>query len=254
MHHTLFSPVATRTMCQNMILVTLTALFVGCSSGQPTSQQANAQPTPQKKGIELNPLKWDSYEFREKYNFKIGDMWIIKPPRQFNPSQIVVVRELGKSPDKPQAQPPVTELYASYVQQKDKADAGMVSEGSSTPVTQMLVIDVISSDALLRDADGHEYPSQVDPALTHKLMELTTDPRWLYQKDIKVKNPTDDQWVYLGVFQENNGENNSVKRKWIVSDVTTNPDLTEVQQLLTQAFEVAHRQVHPLSETVNLIK
>jgi len=56
------------------------------------------------------------------------------------------------------------------------------------------------------------------------------------------------------LFQENDSSYKPVKRSWKISETSVNADVPPIQQLLTQAFEVAHRAVHPLSESVNLFK
>ena len=239
MHMKRFAPYPTRWICHCFVLSMLILIFAGCSSQQPVSrQQANAQPVTQKSSMELNPLKWpwnplewDTYNFREKYNFKVGNMWVIKPPREFNPAQIVIVRELGKIPAQPQTQAALSEIYAEYAQNKEVA---LATAKLTQAKTQMLVIDVISSDALLRDSDGTEYPSQVDPALTRRLVDLTTDRKWLAQKKTKAKKIGGDEWAYRSVFQESSDEYKPVRRQWKVSEVTNNSHITEVQHLLTR--------------------
>jgi hypothetical protein len=253
----------------------LVLMATGCSSTQPVTEEQQAQATPEKKPLELNPLKWQlnplewdvelnplewdykqaNYDFREKYNFKIGEMWIVKPPRQFNPTQVVVVRSLGDVPSEPASQESVQVLYDAYVQQKE-AMPGMLPAKADLKVgtTQMMVIDLLSCDAIMHDTDGREYPCQVDPAVAQKLVSLTTDPKWLMQPKGKIKNVGVDEWGYRGLFQETASEYKPVLRSWKISETSVNADVTEAQQLLTQAFEVAHRAVHPLSESVNLIK
>ncbi|HCD33989.1 MAG TPA: hypothetical protein DER01_16380, partial [Phycisphaerales bacterium] len=212
-----------RLVCHSLVLMLLITIVTGCSSQQPVSQQqANAQPAAKQSSLELNPLRWpwnpmewDTYAFRDKYNFKVGDMWVIKPPRQFNPSQVVVVRQLGSIPDQPQPKPPVAELYEAYVVKKEaQMAASMPTTKPARKVTQMLVIDLASSNAILRDSDGKEYPSQVDPALTRQLIDLTTKRQWLIQKKTKLKNVAADQWAYRSVFQEVSDEYKPVRRNW----------------------------------------
>jgi hypothetical protein len=185
-------------------------------------------------------------------------MWVVKPPRELNPSQIVVVRELASMPDAPQVQPPVTSLYDEYVGQKE---IGKVDGVNNAPTAkqqvqgmQMLVIDLVTSDALLRDADGREYPSEVDPALTRQLIDLTMERDFIAARNTKVKEVNTDQWAYRTVIQEVDSDEKPLRRNWTVSQNTNNTNLTEVQRLLTNAFEVAHRAVHPLSESVDLLK
>lgn len=252
--------ILTRPVVHGLAVVLLLSIMAGCSSQKPVdAKQASKEPAP-KKSLQLNPLDWDfkqaGYDFREKYNFKLGNMWIIKPPRQFNPSQVVVVRALGKLPAEPKAQLAVNELYNQYVQQKDATStADMIATPSQArEASQMMVINLITSDAILFDADGREYPSQVDPGLTHQLVELTTDPKWLLQKRGKIKLVSQDDWAYRGLFQESASAYKPVPRNWKISETSVNADVTETQRLLTQAFEVAHRAVHPLSESVNLLK
>ncbi|MFG0250327.1 MAG: hypothetical protein ACF8OB_15690 [Phycisphaeraceae bacterium JB051] len=260
-------PRFSRPVCLFLVLALTAAMFTGCASKQSAEQQQVATKVePQKKkGLELNPLKWpwnpmewSTYGFREKYNFKVGNMWVIKPPRELNPSQIVVVRQLAKVPDQPQTQPTINMLYDDYVGQKEigKVD-GVNSTVSNEPAAQgmqMLVIDLVTSDALLRDADGREYPSEVDPALTRKLINLTMERDFIAARKTKLKNVNEDQWAYRTVIQEAGSDEKPLRRNWKVSENTNNPNLTEVQRLLTNAFEVAHRAVHPLSESVDLLK
>lgn len=245
-----------RPIARGFVLSLLLIVFAGCSSNQPVAQKVQQ---PEKKKIEFNPFAWDlkqaSYDFREKYNFKIGNMWIIKPPRQFNPSEVVVLRELGEMPEKPQAQPPVAELYDAYVKEKQPTPGILPAPADIKPgTTQMLVIDLISCDAILRDVDGREYTCQVAPAVARKLINITTDPTWLRQKKGKVKQVGEDEWGYRSLFQEVASDYPPVPRNWKISETSVNADVTEAQRLLSEAFEVAHRAVHPLSESVDLLK
>ena len=130
-----------------MSLCLFVVLLTGCASKQPVAekQAVKAEVKAEKEGIGLNPLNWPwnplawefkraaegemelnpyywsvnpmhwdykeaNYNFREKYNFKLGPMWVIKPPRELNPSQIVVVRHFGMAPAVPQVQESVPNL------------------------------------------------------------------------------------------------------------------------------------------------
>lgn len=264
--HPLIRPVFS---CMSLCL--LMVLLTGCASKQPVAieqtAQANVKVEKEKKGSVLNPMNWAlnpmnwdykeaDYNFREKYNFKLGPMWLIKPPRELNPSQIVVVRHFGNVPTVPQVQDSVFQTYETYIQQKDASQVSSptVDQTLLASTLQMLLIDLSTGDMLFEDVDGKQYPSQIDPDVSRKLLDLTTDKLWLREKKVKLKEVDTEQWAYRALFQESASAYKPVLRNWAISETSVNADVPEVQKLLTRTFEVAYRAVHPLSEQVNLIK
>ena len=286
--HPLIRPVFS---CMSLCLFVV--LLTGCASKQPVAekQAVKAEVKAEKEGIGLNPLNWPwnplawefkraaegemelnpyywsvnpmhwdykeaNYNFREKYNFKLGPMWVIKPPRELNPSQIVVVRQFGMAPAVPQVQESLSQTYETYIQQKDAAEipAAVVHAELQANKLQMLLIDLSTGDVLFEDVDGRQYPSQIDPDVSRQLLDLTTDKLWLREKKVKLKEVGQDQWAYRALFQESASEYKPVLRNWVISETSVNADVPEVQKLLTRTFEVAYRAVHPLSEQVNLLK
>ena len=261
MHVTRF---LTRTVFHCLAVGLLMLALSGCSSHKPMTEQTQVKA--KKKAIELNPFNWDlkeaNYNFRDKYNFKVGNMWIVKPPRVLNLSQVVVVRELSSMPREPESQNSVFMMYEQYAQQDGirqsdalvAADVEVLGSTQSKTRRQKMVIDLGTCDAIFEDADGKKYPCQIDPSMARQILNLASDRMWFGEKKTKIKQVHPDEWGYRALFQENDSKYKPVKRGWKISETSVNADVSPIQQLLTQAFEVAHRAVHPLSESVNLLK
>ena len=235
----------------------------------------------------LNPLAWDyrkfGNDFREKYSFKVGDMWLIKPPVDPNPVKIEIHRQVGMPID---WQNPA-EAYASsqadapeqtadsdtdtITDTDTDTDEAVVTEGSdsadapadsafstdqpiddmpvATRTSETLEIDLVSGKASFTDLDGTIYPLQIRSTTLERIRSLAGERTWIVGK---IKPPKDavDPMHFLVVAYEADHD----QQHYVQFTKPARKDLPELFHALMDELDQAHRLAHPLSDTVNLLK
>jgi len=162
-------------------------------------------------------LRQQVYRLQEKAAFKVGDHWVIKPPRQIEATRIELTR---KSAD------------------DDEATA------------QLLTIDLISGRATFKDANGKAYPHQLADKTVQRITACLADRSWQAGQS---GAPRDEQNVlsYGLCVYEGDSQVKSGVTTWVVPSAKPLP---ESLTLLSGAFNDAHRLAHPLSGKVDLLK
>lgn len=161
-------------------------------------------------------LRQQAYLLHQKASFKIGDQWIIKPPRQIEATQI----ELTRMP-------------------AGQDDAGV----------QELTVDMTTGRAAFKDVDGKTYPHQLMGETIQSVSAGLADRSWQISRTGVPKGEQSAMIYHLDVYEA--GGKVKTGAAWVVP--ATKP-LPESLELLTDAFNDAYRLAHPLSGDVDLLK
>ncbi len=269
-----------------MSLLLLCSLTGGCATppADTGSSAASKSPAPAKKSgfdwSRLNPFAWDYAQagrgFQEKYHFKVGDTWIIKPPLEPRPVRLLFARSQEGQPVLPL---PVSELAdpmlpapvpaapladaAAPAESTPPADATVpaapaepTSNATSSPVppvlqVQVMELDLVTGNASLRDVDGRVYPFQTDPQRLERLRTLTRGPEWV-MGDVKPQRDAEAVTYYTLLAIEAD-EVTRYQVELAVPGRNRKP-LPALYAELLEMFVRAHRVAHPLSETINLLQ
>ncbi len=241
-----------RLFCKWIGIGCVALVLTGCAGQQAApSTTTSASPKTKSGWNQVNPFAWNyrgaGYTLRDKYHFKVGNWWVIKPPSQINPVLVVMTRTLGSPPPWPKTLEPV---QAVVYRRADVLGDGVVAKETQLVDHQKMVLDLTTGQAALIDLDGQIYPEQVDNRLIHHVRTLVSDPKWMLQERLGFpKKPDMTQTYYRVVFQQADGRTEVRQWAWPADE-----SLPRSLRLLTTAFDVMHRFAHPLSETVNLVK
>lgn len=160
-------------------------------------------------------VRQQAYHLHQKAAFKVGDRWIIKPPRQIKATRIELTREHRA--------------------------------GSAAP---MLVIDLTNGRGAYRDVDGRTYPHQFNEKTVQRLGAYMTDRSWQVNT-IRADRKADAVNTYhLTVFEGDK----KVKPDRITWVVPASRPLPDSLALLVATFDEAYRAAHPLSNDVDLLR
>jgi hypothetical protein len=195
----------------------------------------------------LNPATWTARGMQETFAFKIGDTWVIEPPRDWKPVSIEVTRSRLPMPTLKEA----AKLAASA------GDAASVSAEPSESTgaeddsawRQRLSIDLITGRGALVDADGRTYPHQFDLSLAGDLRQMILDRKW-QPKRIESPKGASDVLYYQVIIQEYDPQYRHEIR-WAQPG---RKPVHEMGSVIMRTFDAANRIAHPLSAQVNLLK
>jgi|GEM_PF-2739954 len=222
----------------------------------------------------LNPVAWDyrkfGNDFREQYQFKIGDMWVIKPPVEPNPVKLEVLRAFGHEPmleetvqtseavviaDESEAiseteVPPTTQPASTQSVQPNVEEAFTEPDQEIVPPAdhQRMVIDLVSGSASLTDVDGRIFPLQLQTATLERLRTLSRQREWMIRSVKPLKDAQDPVYYKLVAFEADYSQQHHAHFA-----VPGRKEFPEFFELLIDEFEQAHRLAHPLSKSVNLL-
>ncbi|MCC6579048.1 MAG: hypothetical protein IT440_01300 [Phycisphaeraceae bacterium] len=258
-----------------LLAALLTCVTTGChgtssmapSTGRPVAGQEN--PSGGSGGwtwSKLNPFDWDwskaGRDTREAMAFKIGDAWVISPPRTWSPTRIEVSRSVNQEELQLKAevqavaaattQPATTQPASGQIQ---PATTTQAIESQAVPPAekqtdkQVLVIDLNTGRGWLTDYDGRIYPQEYDSRVVAQLRVLSRQQQWMISQIKPVSRVAQPIYYHAVLFEGDNEVSPTVR--WAVP---ARQSLPELQVLLSGTFDVAHRSAHPLSEYVNLLK
>ena len=158
-----------------------------------------------------------TYQLHQKMAFKVGDSWVIKPPRQLNATRIELSRHaLDAAEDAPAAK---------------------------------LDVDLIDGRAAFHDADGRTYPHQVRLETVRQIGSGMTDRTWQVGS-IGADREAEGAANYCLVVYEGDTALKPVAT-W---GAPSTKELPEVLALLIDTFNEAERYAHPLSKNVDLLE
>lgn len=163
-------------------------------------------------------LRQHAYHLHQKVSFKVGDKWIIKPPRVLTATRIEMTRKL---------------LVDS------NEDAG----------EQKLVLDLTDGRATFQDAGGRDYAQQVPLATVQRIGAYMTDRSWQISRAKADEDALNPATYSLVVYEGDT----LVKPEVTWGDPSARP-LPDSLTLLTSTFQEAYRGVHPLAEEVDLLE
>ena len=164
-------------------------------------------------------LRQQAYHMHQKMAFKLGDQWVIKPPRQLAATHIeLTCRPLGLD--------------------KDQADTA----------EQKLVVDLTNGRATFQDTDGRVYPQQIPLQTVERIGAYMTDRSWQVSH-IRADRGAGNAVAFHLVVYEND---DPVKPQATWATPPARP-LPEALTLLVDTFNEAYRYAHPLSEEVDLL-
>lgn len=158
-----------------------------------------------------------AYRLHQKMAFKVGDSWVIKPPRELNATRIELSRQaLDAAEDAPAAK---------------------------------LDVDLIDGRAAFHDADGRTYPHQVRLQTARQISAFMTDRTWQVANIGADRKAAGAANYCLAVYE---GETQlKPVATWGAPSAKKLPD---VLVLLIDTFNEAERYAHPLSKNVDLLE
>jgi hypothetical protein len=160
-------------------------------------------------------LRQQAYHLHQKAAFKVGDRWIIKPPRQIKATRIELSREHRA--------------------------------GSAAPT---LVIDLTNGRGAYRDVDGRTYPHQFNEQTVQRLGAYMTDRSWQVNT-IRADSEADAANTYHLTVYEGDQKVKPDQITWAVPPSRALPDSLA---LLVDTFNEAYRAAHPLSNDVDMLR
>ena len=165
-------------------------------------------------------LRQQIYHVHQKMAFKLGDQWVIKPPRQLAATRIeLTCQPLGSD--------------------KGQADAA----------EQKLVVDLTNGRATFQDTDGRVYPQQIARQTVERIGAYMTDRSWQVSRIKADRGAENAAAFHLVVYED--GDPIKPEATWATPSARPLP---EALTLLVDTFNEAYRYAHPLSEGVDLLK
>lgn len=238
-----------------LLPVLIAAMLCGCITWE--------EPDPAAAAPNLDKRR---YDLHKAMSFRLGDLWVVRPPNEINATGLVITRtnlSLPGATEEEAAAPPPPETETEPVAETEAPAEADVSQAELeaqrgpqpkaadplAPNQQRLSIDLVTGRATFRDTDGRVYPQQIDRNVAQRLHTMIADRAWQVRPPAAAQ---DAEPLYQYKIDIYNADYRYVES--VTWHVPAKKPLPPSLDMLVGTFDVAYRYAYPLSEDINLLQ